>query len=361
MPAYAIGDPQAPLDRLLTILAAHDLLDDPTESPASLRPDTHLLVVGDYFDRRAGSDAAALRWLIGHPDHQVTLLLGNHDVVRVIEFWRLSDADWADARARAFDLQTPGQPPLPDTRAAFFERHPDIPDPAQCVRDFQEFTVDQRRLVQRLLLDRRLRLATAATLEGGTRALVTHSGLTSRELAVVKAGTDPDDIADALNAFLDDRVDLVRDAWTRGEPARLDLHPLTLLGRPHREAGAFMHHRPAHPDHHPASEFDSENRRKFDPAMLPLGLVQVAGHTPSLKALKTLDGYDVDPALSRKPIPALRVLETDGTTCWYRATPSGQPGRGVLHLIDGGMSDLDDDGYRLDPADYQLLPLEALS
>lgn len=359
MPAYAIGDPQAPLPRLLAVLATHDLLDGPAVGPdARLRSDVRLLVVGDYFDRGSGPDSPGLKWLASHPADQVVLLLGNHDAVRVIEFWRLSDDDWADATRRARDIQTSSNGTAPAAREAFFERHPDIPEPVQCVRDFQEFAVAGRSVVQGLLLEGRLRLGCAVTLADGTRALATHTGLTSREVEILgPAGvTDPDLLADALDAFLKERVDRVREAWTRGEPASLDLRPLTTRGEPGREAGGLLHQRPANPDlpEHPASHYRWEHRRKFDPCDLPLGLVQIIGHTTPGKALEILSGYETDPRLVARPAPRLRVLETDGEGCWYRVTPSGQPNRAVVHLVDGCMSD-ESGGDR-----YPLLPLREL-
>lgn len=132
----------------------------------------------------------------------------------------------------------------------FAERYPDIPTPGLADRDFAGFSVRQRELVQRLLLAGRLSLATTARLEDGTELLVTHAGVTVRELdgLGVPADAPARRIAEALEALLARAVDRCRDAWSVGEAAPLDLAPVGVSGTTGQEGGGLLYHRPANPD-----------------------------------------------------------------------------------------------------------------
>ena len=120
--AYAIGDPQTTLPHLQAILGANGLL-----SGDRLRPDVHLVSLGDHFDfappqgmtmAQAGEEGLALlRWLADQPN--TTLLFGNHDVSRVMELHDLSDEDFRRAQAEAQQLPA----------AAWRERYPHLAPP----------------------------------------------------------------------------------------------------------------------------------------------------------------------------------------------------------------------------------------
>ncbi len=92
--AVAIGDPQTSAERWFGALAAHGLLGD----DGWLRPDVRLVAMGDYFDyhvperdRARVEGVLILGWLATHAPAQVTLLAGNHDLARVMEFAHVDD------------------------------------------------------------------------------------------------------------------------------------------------------------------------------------------------------------------------------------------------------------------------------
>src|SRR5262249_52304251 len=126
----ACGDPQAPFSTLLAILDRHGLLAE----DGRLRPEVRLVSLGDHFDYgppdirlEAGRNGVlAMSWLAAHPEDQVTILLGNHDLARAGELVRFDDAAFQSAheealaayRARAAD---------PDLETRFLERYPMFP------------------------------------------------------------------------------------------------------------------------------------------------------------------------------------------------------------------------------------------
>jgi hypothetical protein len=78
--------------------------------------------------------------------------------------------------------------------------------------------------VSALLRAGRVVLAATATLRDGGTALLTHAGVTARELALLGAGADAREIAGALNDAL--RVAVAR--WREGDA--LDLGALHVAG-----------------------------------------------------------------------------------------------------------------------------------
>ena len=103
---FAIGDPQTTFEKVLTILDGHALLD----ARGMLREDVGLVSIGDHFDFRSDTlDVAAigregmytLRWFAEHPPDQVVLVMGNHDVARVMELAFETDESFAAARVLA--------------------------------------------------------------------------------------------------------------------------------------------------------------------------------------------------------------------------------------------------------------------
>ena len=313
MRALAIGDPQTTLSRFLSTLRAHDALTEENR----LQDDVRLLSVGDHFDFKppegwtvddvGQQGLAILSWLSEHPLEQVQILMGNHDVCRVMELYRIDDATFAEARLAGED--------------GFAERFPDIPTPGIARRDFSSFCTAQRRMVQQLLLSRRMRLAATGTTHSGREVLITHAGITQRELALlgIPDVRDPVVIAGALNDLLDARLEVVRGAWERGVPAPLDLSPVHIAGVSGQEGGGLLYHRP---QSQPLDSWAQEGARRFHPSSLPDGLLQVCGHTQHKKMQQLLS------AVPDVPDGALRSLWFDETTRYQE---------GIVDRAGGGM------------------------
>src|SRR3569623_168412 len=180
-----MGDPQAPFAKVKELLELHGALDPSRDRLAS---DVVLVSIGDHFDydhrdpetaRREG--VANLRWLASHdPDH-VVLLLGNHDAARVMELATISDAEFAQARDASYRM----------TAHDFALAYPALPAAGVVGRDYASFTSEQRALVMELLLAGRFHLAVTGELLDGRTALITHAGVTPRELALLGVRSDP--------------------------------------------------------------------------------------------------------------------------------------------------------------------------
>jgi hypothetical protein len=296
-----------------------------------LSDDVVLVSVGDHFDYHAkdGTDPrhdglAILRWLAEHAPSQAPLLLGNHDAARVMELARVSDSDFAKLRAVALD----------DPDDAAWAALTDIPTPGLVARDYASFSEAQRALVADLLRAGRYHLGLAATLPGGTPALITHAGVTVREVGMLGVDANPPALAAALDARLK--------AAVANGLAPLDLAPLHLAGEQPREGGGLLYHRPAESP-------GSDERRRYHPRDLPAGLVQIAGHTTHAKAKKELAQW-VTPAAASVDHGVLRTLIVDGERIAYDAgVVAPPPGAAVLYLVDAAMNDPE-----LDP---ELLPV----
>ncbi len=297
MRALAIGDPQTTHRRFLATLRAHHGLSDADR----LLPEVRLLSIGDHFDfkppaewspRDVGQEGIAiLQWLADHPPEQVCILMGNHDACRVMELHRISDEDFAAARRL-------GDAP------EFHARFPDIPTPDIARRDFSSFSTAQRAIVQKLLLSGRMVLAAAGRSSSGRPVLLTHAGVTIRELALLGIPDErrPEAIAEALNGLLAERLERVRADWLAGRAAPLDLSPVHIAGTTGSEGGGLLYHRPRSSP----SEWERQSARRFHPAALPDRLLQVCGHTQHRKMPELLD------AVPDIPEGALRSLWYDG-------------------------------------------------
>jgi hypothetical protein len=355
---FAFGDPQAPFSTLLRVLARSGLLG----ADGWIDPRARVLSIGDHFEYRGAPREVAeeglqiLAWLAAHPPEQVPLLAGNHDLARVLEFAEQSDESFAQARALSwliYERDQAGQR-AESLRLArtFFERFPGISTPAMAGRDYFAFTEAQRNLVRALLLAGRLRLAFVGPGPHQSRALSTHTGITTRELALLGlAGQgSPDIIAESLNAFLDRAVDRVRPAWEGGENVPLDLAPLYRRGVPGEVGGGFLYYRPVDPalsglDR--AWAFHPDKPRRFDPRSLPLGLVQVCGHTGHHRCRHDLASFATPAALAQDR-GGLRTLSTDGERAFYELGLSlPDPRRATLYLIDAEMNSVSPDSYPL--------------
>ncbi|WP_163992008.1 metallophosphoesterase [Pyxidicoccus caerfyrddinensis] len=339
-----MGDPQADLDRVLAILAYHDVLG----ADGWLRPDVLLVSVGDHFDwgkpyeREAGAISALslVAWLAAHPADQVVMILGNHDLGRVGELADFTDATFAAAQAEADRVYQGGHTDEAAERA-FLARWPRVPTAELVARDFGNFREAQRTWVEHLLRVRRFRTAYAA----GPGLLVLHAGVTHEDLDVTglppARRADAGAVADALNGAMDAAVA----AWTGG--------PLSVPGLHHPgdaatgEGVGIFYHRPSlKPED--AERVRGTPRRRFDPRRLPAGLTQVVGHTRD-KRNRELLGFST--AEARDGV--VRHLVTNGTRVDYAhgAPPPPSPEAAMLVFTDGGMRECP-------PEDYELFDLD---
>jgi hypothetical protein len=332
-----MGDPQAPFAKLREVLERHGALDD-----GVVADNVALISIGDHFDydfrapEQAGREGLALlRWLADHDAGSVTLLIGNHDISRVMELAGVTDEQFTAARtlARAVD---DGSRTEAEFRAAF----PALPPSGVVGRDYASFSIAQRDLVIELLLAGRFHLALAAVLPDGRDVLVTHAGVTSRELDLLGLADerDPRVIAAALEAQLHAAVERVRADWQRGVPTALTLAPIHLAGATGEEGGGLLYHRPSNParrDANKAWELAPGRPRRFDPRTLPPGLTQVAGHSGHNKCLTELGDWATAAARGRLHggIRTLRVLDGDVTYDLGIAPPADNAAD--LILIDG--------------------------
>ena len=321
---FAAGDPQTTPERFFAVLRRYDLLD----SGGRLRDDVGLVSMGDHFDfhgelaevERAGR--TILEWLLAHSSEQVKILAGNHDLARVMELAFETDASYAEEK------RTPPE--------EFAARFPRIPTPGVANRDYVSFSEAQRALVQRALLEGRMRLALTATIADGTRALFTHAGVTERELGLLgfsgDVRPDAETIARALEARLDRAIEAVREAWTNGRRAELDLSPVHVPGTTGQEGGGLLYHRASSAKTKWA--LDPDRPRRFDPQSLPRHLVQVAGHTTHPKCLEELEGW-IDPSARDKHLAIRTLVSADGEPR-YRAGVDARAGS--LVMIDPGFA-----------------------
>ena len=345
-----MGDPQAPFAKLLEVLDHHGAL-----AGDRLASDVVLVSIGDHFDYdlhdwyTAGQEGLRfLRWLASHSDAQVKLLLGNHDVSRVMELAAITDDRFSQARAFARALDGDD-----DRDAKFLAAFPELPTPGLAGRDFASFSVEQRTLVTELLLAGRFQLALVGELASGRDVLLTHADVTHRELAMLGVPAAPRAIAAALQALLARAIDRVRGDWVVGVPAPLSLEPLHLAGIPGEEGGGLLYHRPTNPERADADkrwELAPDRPRRFDPRTLPVGLVQIAGHTGHSKCLSELGAWATAAAQAR-PHGGIRTLRLAGQTVTYDLGVA-EPANDVadLILIDGEIR-------RVPAGEVALLPL----
>lgn len=351
----ALGDPQASAQRVFEVLDHHRLLDD----DGQLRDEVQLISIGDHFDygtRAQGTTAEAqvdgrrvLTWLAAHPPEQVVILAGNHDMARVMELAGATDARFAAGAELAGEvLARKSHDPAGHAArlAAYTAAFPELPTPGVVHRDFSAYTEGQRELVGGLLLAGRLRLAATAAL-GDRRLLLTHAGVTARELGLLglDGARSAEVIADALERHLDAAVEVVRPSWTAGDWVPLSLAPLHVPGAIGRdgglaEGGGLLYHRPADPDRPGADrswEQEQVRPRRYHPRSLPAGVRQVAGHTGHPKCVADLVRWR-DPDLIEVPA-GLRTLWVRSDQVRYELgahAPDGDDDA-VLYLIDPSM------------------------
>ena len=342
-----MGDPQAPFAKVLEVLDWHGALDGDR-----IASDVTLISIGDHFDydlkhphEAAQQGLALMRWLSSHVPEQVVLLLGNHDASRVMELAHLTDEQFEAARklARSIDETEHRDGDAAAklrTEQEFIPAYPELPPPGVLGRDYASFTTEQRALVQELLLAGRFHLARTGALPDGRAVLLTHAGVTKRELGLVGVDeTDPREIAAALDEQLRNAVDVVRSDWQRGVSTPLSLEPLHVTGGNGEEGGGLLYHRPSNPDRpdpDKAWALSPLRPRRFDPRTLPLGLTQIAGHSGHAKCVEELGPWVAESAKALKH-GGIRTLRADqaGHVVYDLGIPPRAEGVADLILIDG--------------------------
>ncbi len=339
----AIGDPQAPFATFRRVLDRHGLL----ASDGRLRPDVLLVSMGDHFDygsREARDEAARsglelLGWLAAHPEDQVVILAGNHDLARVGELAGFDDAAFAAVQKEADAVYDLTGADREDAEKAFLAKHPNVPT-AECIaRDFSNFRVAQRELVHALLASGRMRAAYAAAGD----LLMSHAGVTV-DAATPAHGRDAASIAASLQARLASAFAgyAKHDAAT-GLPFAVPSLPHRPGDAEHGEGDGIFYHRPAKPN-----ADGTRQPRRFDPRRLPPGITQVVGHIGDPKCRTLLTPAWTDDASPRHGV--LRHLITDGAAVHYaHGTPSTTPAaaEAAMIFVDGGMAKAEPDAYEL--------------
>lgn len=321
---FLLGDPQTTFARVLALLDRHRLLDG-----ERLRPDVGLVSLGDHFDFHGDPTAVGLEgervlaWLASHAPEQAVILAGNHDLARVMELALIDDAAFAEARALA--LEDPAA-------QGFSARHGELPAPGVLARDYHSFAVSQRARVAALLRAGRMRLAARAVREDGTELLLTHAGVTARELALLGAPRGAVEIAASLN----DALDRALSVWREGEA--LSLAPLHHAGAYGGEGGGLLYHRPAHRGEGDDDAWDAARPRRFDPRALPAGVAQACGHTGHAKCRALLWASMTDEA-RRVARGGLRTLSVRGGEVRYAmGLEAHAEGAATLYLLDADLS-----------------------
>ncbi|HSK01600.1 MAG TPA: hypothetical protein VK932_10185 [Kofleriaceae bacterium] len=339
----AIGDPQTSTERFFGALAAHGLLGE----DGWLRADARLISMGDHFDyhereRARVEGVLVLGWLAAHARDHVQILAGNHDLSRVMELAAVDDARFLAAGDLARAIRAAPEAEQDALEAEFHRRFPEIATPGYAGRDYNAFTVEQRALVQRLLLDERFDLALAARTQAGLPLLLTHAGVTVRQLAELGLPDerDPHALAGALNARLRAAVTAVAADWRAGRETPLSLEPLHVAGADGAEGGGLLYHRPADPERPGADaswESGARASRRYHPRDLPRGLAQVIGHTGHRKAYQELPRWR-EPGMDDRPggLRTLRVSR-DGAIEYRRGTHPPADGDALAWMIDPEM------------------------
>jgi hypothetical protein len=341
---FAIGDPQTTRAKLFSILESHHLLAD----SGMLKPEVALISIGDHFDYDAEpaevrvESTCILRWLAEHLPTQVHLIAGNHDLCRVMELAPFSDKMFLAAQQDAQKIKAAERrgEDIAKAEEAFYQKYPSLPSPGVAVKDFLGFSEEQRSLVQRLLLAGRFLLGLHAKTHEQHDTLLTHAGITHRELRLLELplNASAKHIAGALNQTLANAVQKVGQDWSNGRVnTPLSLSPLHVAGFAEQEGGGLLYHRPANPERTNTDkqwEFDPKRPRRFDPRELPVDLLQIIGHTGHSKCLKSLGSW-VDPLSHQTPYGGLRTLSTNQKTVSYTiGIKAPKPSEATVYMID---------------------------
>lgn len=326
-----MGDPQAPLERVMAVLDAHGLLSD----EGTLAPDVSLVSLGDHFDWGGAAEAlraredglALLAWLLAHPSDQVALVAGNHDLGRLGELHAFDDASFQLAQREArvvYDSGDEGE------ERALLERWPALPTAELAARDFAAFSVAQRELVRAALASGRMRAAFALDAE----TLFIHAGVSLDDLAAHGiSAADARVVAEALSRLLREALD----ACGQG-PLRIEhLHEPgnAAIG----EGGGIFFHRAT------LGPFATgPTRRRFDARRLPPGITQVVGHVVDEKTRELLADWTVGPPAEGR----LRTLVATAESGTYqRGVHPRHDGAARVVFCDGAMKRTPPDRYGL--------------
>jgi len=323
----AMGDPQAPLDRMLGILDRHALLGD----DGLLKPEVMLVSMGDHFDwgkpedrDRASLDGLALfAWLAHHPCDQVVMLAGNHDLGRVGELAAFDDETFLSAHREGLRAYSPRDP---EAERALIRKYPALPTAELAARDFSSFSVAQRELVLEALRAGRLVAAHAHAAD----TLLLHAGVTIDQVsgdAFAIAATLNDALAAAVRSY-------------DGTPLRIPGFHEPGSAATGEGTGVFYHR--------PTSEPGRLTPRRFDPRRIPRGLTQVIGHIGDEKCRELMAPW----AKGEPADGELRTLVVEEDRVVYEAGI----GKGASRIVftDGGMN-------RTDPSRYALLDLDRMA
>lgn len=346
----AIGDPQTTAEHFFAVLAGHGLLRD----DGLLVDGVTLVSIGDHFDfgRVEGSAAdnpvgragmRILSWLAAHPKARVRILVGNHDAARVMELVDVEDDVFEMARRLGVEVEQADDPKEREALTErFHERFPQIPTPEIARRDFSAYCTEQRTLVMRLFMEERLSLATTGRYADGREVLLTHAGVTERELDQLGAASAGATVlAERLDAHLRAAVAEVSGDWRQKRWTPLNLAPLHLAGRTREESGGLLVHRPANPGRphleDRQEDFDPARPRRFHPRELPAGLAQAVGHTRHKKLLEELAPWYGESAAGA-PEACVRTLTVSGSRIHYQPGVA-RPGddHALVHFLDVDM------------------------
>ncbi|MEO8554002.1 MAG: hypothetical protein ABI678_28705, partial [Kofleriaceae bacterium] len=252
-----------------------------------------------------------------------------------------SDAEFAAARALALELEETKR--LEGRDAAkrreaeeWLPRFGNLSTYGICARDYASFTEEQRELVAELLGAGRFHLATTGALADGREVLLTHAGVTMREVNLLGVAPTPRAIADALEQLFAEAVATRRP----GQP--LSLEPVALAGSPGEEAGGLLAHRPTNPAREgadPTWELDPERPRRFAPQELPADLTQIAGHTNHASCLRELAAFATPEARARRHAGIRTLRATADAAIYDLGILPPLPGAADLILIDGELRD----------------------
>jgi hypothetical protein len=319
----AMGDPQAPLEKVFGILDAHGLLGD----DGRLSPQFGLVSLGDHFDwggareaERASADGLALlSWLLGHAPNQVRVIVGNHDLGRLGELAAFDDDTFRIVRAKALVAHESDDESL---ERALLAEHPQLPTAELAARDFAAFSVAQRTLIRDALRIGRMVAAYAHEQD----VLLMHAGITCADLELVGSPTTAHEIASALNAALTSAL--------TDEPLRIEgLHEPgnAALG----EGGGIFYHRATS-----LPVVRGPLRRRFDARTIPSGITQVIGHVGDEKSRELMPEWSSgEPADGR-----LRTLVLDDQPAYRTGVHVGET---RIVFADGGMNRRSIDRYEL--------------
>ena len=324
----AMGDPQAPLEKVMAVLDHHGLLGD----DGSLAADVTLVSMGDHFDWGGAAQAARARrdglallaWLLGHRRDQAMLIAGNHDLGRLGELSDFDDATFSLAHSSALAAYDGGDPAA---ARAVLERYPKLPTVELAARDFASFSVAQRELVRAAIDTGRM----SAALAFGPDVLVLHAGVTGDDLSSAKIDTtDAISIARDLSARLRDAARVV--------PLRIDgLHEPGTAAR--GEGGGIFYHRPTS-----APSERGPQRRRFDARLLPVGLTQVIGHINDGKCRELMPSWSFGEP-SRGDLRTLRLRP--GEARYETGVAPCEPGGARMIFTDGSMARIPAENYAL--------------